>query len=58
MLGISVLEDALRAEHFLVALAEELDLLVLMSIAILDAPTVLGCARGTSTGARVHLSDR
>ncbi len=46
MLGVSVLEDTFGAEHFLVGLAEELHLFVLVDVTILDT-AVLG-RRGTT----------
>ena len=54
MFGISVLEDTLGAEHFLVALAEELYFLVLMHVTVLNASVLR--SRGTLARVRVHLS--
>ena len=57
MLGISVLEHALRAKHLLVALAEKLYLFVLMCVTVLD-PAILGGTGSTGASARVHLRNR
>lgn len=42
MLGVCVLEDALGAKHLLVTFAEELDLLVLVDVAVLNATVLAG----------------
>jgi hypothetical protein len=57
MLGIGVLEDALAAEHLHIILAKELNLLVLMRVAVLY-PAVLGGPGGPLVRAGVHLSNR
>ena len=51
---ISVLQDALRAEHLLVTLAEEFYFFVFVHIAVLYASVL--CRRGTLARVRVHLS--
>jgi hypothetical protein len=54
VLGISVLEDTFRAEHFLVTLAKEFYFLVFMNIAILNASIL--SSRSTLARVCVHLS--
>lgn len=58
VLGIGMLENALRAKHFLVTLAEEFYFLVFVHVAILYA-SVLSTSRCASlTRIRVHLGYR
>lgn len=46
MLGISVLQDALRTEHFLIVLAEKLNFLVFVGVTVLYAATLFGGSGG------------
>lgn len=57
MLGISVLQDALRTEHFLIVLAEKLNFLVFVGVTVLYAATLFGGSGGAGPRGWVHLSD-
>lgn len=54
VLSVSMLEDTLATEHFLIALAEEFNLLLSVGVAVLN-PTVFCSARGITARAAIHL---
>ena len=57
VLGIGVLQDALRAEHLLIAFAEELHLFLLVGVAVLDAAAFFRGSRGACPRGGAHLSN-
>ena len=57
MLGVGVLEHTFGTKHLLIALTEELNLLVFMGVAVLNA-SILGGTRCSGARTRVHLSYR